>query len=135
LLSPSPEYIEDIPEYTSGDCRFYGMMIGDGHIARDGKAAHITQNRDTDDINFVKRYLYENGIHWTESSTPRKRKKFAFTWSAHLGFKFSRTPCYTTNGVAKHVHASMLHLPKEKTLSNYKRHPRDRRLYQHPGEL
>lgn len=114
IAFPIPEFYEDIPEYTLDDCRFYGMMIGDGHIARDGKAAHITQNRDTDDINFVKKYLYENGIRWTESSNPEE-KKIRFTWSAHLGFKFSRVLLYNERG-EKQVHPSMLHLPKEKTL-------------------
>lgn len=114
IAFPIPEFQEDIAEYSLADCRFYGMMLGDGHIARDGKAAHITQNRDTDDINFVKQYLYENGIHWTESGS-EEEKKVRFTWSAHLGFKFSRTMLYDHNG-EKQVHPSMLHLPKEKTL-------------------
>jgi ribonucleoside-diphosphate reductase alpha subunit len=114
IAFPIPEFQEDIPEYNLDDCRFYGMMIGDGHIARDGKAAHSTQNRETDDINFVKRYLYEHGIRWTESAEP-EQKKIRFTWSAHLGFKFSRTMLYDERG-EKRVHPSMLHLPKEKTL-------------------
>ena len=114
IAFPIPEFSEDIPEYSLDDCRFYGMMIGDGHIARDGKAAHITQNKESDDINFVKQYLYENGIRWTESGNPDE-KKVRFTWSAHLGFKFSRTMLYDEQG-EKRVHPSMLHLPKEKTL-------------------
>jgi len=114
IAFPIPEFVDDIPEYSLDDCRFYGMMLGDGHIARNGKAGHITQNRETDDINFVKRYLYENGIRWTESSEP-EAKKICFTWSAHLGFKFSRTMLYDDRA-EKRVHPSMLHLPREKTL-------------------
>ncbi|HRK80741.1 MAG TPA: ribonucleoside-diphosphate reductase subunit alpha [Saprospiraceae bacterium] len=114
IAFPIPEYHEDIPEYNLNDCRFYGMMIGDGHIARDGKAAHITQNNETDDIAFVKQYLFENGIRWTESAQPGE-KKIRFTWSAHLGFKFSRAMLYNEHG-EKQVHPSMLHLPKDKTL-------------------
>lgn len=111
---PIPEFEEDVPELTLADCRFYGMMIGDGHVARDGKAAHITQNRETDDIAFVKQYLYEHGIRWTESATEGE-KKIRFTWSAHLGFKFSRTMLYDEAG-EKRVHPSLLHLPKAKAL-------------------
>jgi ribonucleoside-diphosphate reductase alpha subunit len=111
---PIPDYAYDIEEYSLADCRFYGMMLGDGHIAKSGKQAHITQNKETDDIIFIKQYLYENGIHWTES-TVEGEKKVRFTWSAHLGFKFSRAMLYDQND-EKMVHPSMLHLPKEKVL-------------------
>ncbi|MEO6039523.1 MAG: ribonucleoside-diphosphate reductase subunit alpha [Saprospiraceae bacterium] len=114
IAFPIPEFCHDIPQYTAEDCRFYGMMLGDGHIARDGKAAHITQNRETDDVNFIKQYLYEHGIRWTESAAEGE-KKIRFTWSAHLGFKFSRAMLYDEKG-EKQVHPSILHLPKEKTL-------------------
>lgn len=111
---PIPEYKYDIEEYSLEDCRFYGMMVGDGHIAKDGKAAHITQNSETDDINFIKSYLYQNGIRWTESHTEGE-KKMRLTWSAHLGFKFSRAMLYDAND-EKIVHPSMLHLPKDKVM-------------------
>jgi hypothetical protein len=111
---PIPDYAYDIEEYSLADCRFYGMMLGGGHIAKSGKQAHITQNKETDDIIFIKQYLYENGIHWTESTTEGE-KKVRFTWSAHLGFKFSRAMLYDQND-EKMVHPSMLHLPKEKVL-------------------
>ena len=111
---PIPEYSYDIEEYSLEDCRFYGMMIGDGHISKDGKQAHITQNSETDDINFIKSYLYQNGIRWTESHTEGE-KKMRLTWSAHLGFKFSRAMMYDAND-EKMVHSSMLHLPKAKVL-------------------
>jgi len=114
IAFPIPEFYDDIPEYSLEDCRFYGMMLGDGHVAHDGKAAHITQNRETDDLNFIKQYLYEHGIRWTETANPEE-KKVRFTWSAHHGFKFSRTMLYDEQG-EKRVHPSMLHLPKEKTL-------------------
>ena len=112
---PIPNYAYDIEEYSLEDCRFYGMMIGDGHISKDGKAAHITQNIETDDINFIKQYLYTNGIRWTESHTEGE-KKIRFTWSAHLGFKFSRAMLYDNSTDEKAIHPSMLHLPKEKAL-------------------
>ncbi len=108
-----PEYEQDIPQYTEADCRFYGMMLGDGHISKDGKQAHITQNAETDDITFIKQYLYENGIHATESREEGEIK-VRFTWSAHLGFKFTRAMLYDEND-QKAVHSSMLHLPKAKT--------------------
>ena len=111
---PIPDYAYDIPEYSLEDCRFYGMMIGDGHISKDGKQAHLTQNIETDDINFIKSYLYQNGIRWTESNTEGE-KKIRFTWSAHLGFKFSRAMLYDAES-EKTVHPSMLHLPKDKVL-------------------
>ncbi|MEZ4986723.1 MAG: ribonucleotide reductase N-terminal alpha domain-containing protein [Saprospiraceae bacterium] len=106
------EYECDIPEYSLQDCRMYGLMLGDGHVSKDGRQAHITMNKETDDINFVRQYLYEGGIHYTLSEEGLKTR---FTWSAHLGFKFSRAMLYDEQGQKK-VHASMLHLPKDKTL-------------------
>ncbi len=105
---------EDIYEYNLDDCRFYGMMLGDGHISANGRQAHMTMNGETDDINFVRRYLYENGIHATITDK-EDVIKMRFTWSAHLGFKFSREMLYDAEG-EKRVHPTMLHLPKEKTL-------------------
>ena len=105
---------EDVYEYSPDDCRFYGMMLGDGHVSPDGRQAHITMHRDTDDVNFVRRYLYEAGIHATVTKKDDV-VKMRFTWSAHLGFKFSREMLYDTTGEKK-VHPSMLHLPKAKTL-------------------
>ncbi len=112
VLFPMSEYENDIDHYDLDDCRMYGMMLGDGHIAKDGRAAHITMNTETDDLNFVRRYLYEHGIHYTLTE---KDKKTRFTWSAHLGFKFSRAMLYDHEG-QKMVHPSMLHLSKDKTL-------------------
>ncbi len=112
IAFPYSNYEADIYEYNLDDCRFYGMMLGDGHVAKNGKAAHITMNKATDDTNFVRRYLYESGIHYTISE---EGKKIRFTWSAHLGFKFNRNMLYDANS-EKQFHPSMLHLPKEKSL-------------------
>ncbi len=114
IAFPVNEYAHDVLEYSAEDCRFYGMMLGDGHISRDGKQAHITQNKNTDDLNFIKSYLYHNGIHWTESVNEEENKS-RFTWSAHIGFKFTRAMLYDAQG-EKAVHPLMLHLPKDKTL-------------------
>ena len=114
IAFPTFDYEDDIDTYTLADCRFYGMMLGDGYISRDGKQAHITQNKETDDITFIKNYLYECGIRWTES-TEEADKKIRFTWSAHLGFKFTRAMLYDANA-EKAVHPTMLFLPKNKTI-------------------
>ena len=107
-----PDFAYDIPQYTLNDCRFYGMMIGDGHVSKDGKQAHITQNAETDDLHFIRQYLFECGLRWTESV---EGKKIRFTWSAHLGLKFTRAMLYDEQN-QKCIHPSMLYLPKEKTL-------------------
>jgi ribonucleoside-diphosphate reductase alpha subunit len=114
IAFPANNYLHDIPEFLPEDCRFYGMMLGDGHISRDGRQAHITLNKNTDDINFIKSYLYHHGIHWTQSGG-EDEKKIRFTWSAHMGFKFTRAMLYDQNG-EKAVHPLMLHLPKEKSM-------------------
>lgn len=131
IAFPIPEFVEDCPDAALDDCRFYGMMIGDGHIARDGKAAHITQNRDTDDINFIKQYLYQNGIRWTETAHPEE-KKIRFTWSAHLGFNFSRTMLNERG--EKRIQPFHAAFAQGKNPSNRKRCIRNGR-HQQPGEL
>jgi ribonucleoside-diphosphate reductase alpha subunit len=114
LAFPIPEYSHDILHYNLNDCRFYGMMIANGQISKDGKQAHLTQDVETNQIAFIKNYLYENGIRWTEAIV-ENGQKICFTWSAHIGFKFNRTMMYDAAG-AKAIHAHFLHLPKEKTL-------------------
>jgi ribonucleoside-diphosphate reductase alpha subunit len=111
---PVSSYERDLEEFSLKDCRFYGMMIGDGHVSKNGKQAHITQNIEKDDVNFIKQYLYENGIHWTESHIEGE-KKIRFTWSAGVGFKITRAMLYDAFG-EKQIHAMLLHLPKDKTL-------------------
>lgn len=113
ILFPMSKYVHDIAQYTEQDCRFYGLMVGDGHVSKDGKQAHITCNKESDDITFIQSYLFGQGIHFTTSASDEK--KIRFTWSAHLGFKFSRTMLYDAND-EKIIHTSFLHLPKEKAL-------------------
>jgi ribonucleoside-diphosphate reductase alpha subunit len=112
IMFPVSKYEQDIYTYSEDDCRFYGLMVGDGHISKDGKQAHITCHKDKDDTNFMRSYLFGQGIHFT---TSEEGQKIRFTWSAHLGFKFSRTMLYDAND-EKIVHHAFLHLPKEKAM-------------------
>ena len=108
---------EDIEVYSEEDCFFYGLMIGDGHISRDGKQATITQNfQNTPLLDFCKQYLSSNGIRYTETlpkdDSPNKHR---LTWSAHLGFKFNRRSMYDGDG-DKLIHPHMINLPKNKCM-------------------
>jgi ribonucleoside-diphosphate reductase alpha subunit len=114
IMFPNSDYEKDIYILDEEDCRFYGMMVGDGHVSKDGKQAHITMNKETDDVNFVKTYLFNQGIRFTETKNEAELKT-RIIWSAHLGFKFTRAMLYDHND-EKIIHSSMIHLPKNKTM-------------------
>lgn len=110
-----PKYEKDLEEYTLDDCRFYGSMLGDGYLSKDGTASYICGNPKKDDFAFYSNYLYSCGIKYTESVRDENYKRLVF--SPHLSdnlFKFDRVHLYDGNG-EKRLHPSMLHLSLDKT--------------------
>jgi len=110
-----PKYEQDLEEYTLEDCRFYGSMLGDGHLSKDGSQSYICGNPKKDDFAFYSNYLYSCGITYTESIRDENYKRLVF--SPHLSdnlFKFDRVHLYDENG-EKRLHPSMLHLSLDKT--------------------
>ena len=113
---PIPTYIKDIPHYTEDDCRFYGILLGDGCISSKTNAAYVALNTDTkqETISFVEKYLSKLNIKITYSY--QNEKYVRLTWTRNNMFKFTHEMLYDSNK-EKYVMSSMLHLPENKILS------------------
>jgi ribonucleotide reductase alpha subunit len=113
---PIPRYEKDITQYTEDDCRFYGIMLGDGNISSNRSAAYVALNKDTkrETIDFVEQYL--NKININIGYTYQNDKYVRLTWTRNNMFKFTYEMLYDDNK-EKYVMPSMLHLPKNKILN------------------
>jgi ribonucleoside-diphosphate reductase alpha subunit len=106
-----PTYVNDIEEMSEDDCRFYGIMLGDGHISY--AASGITLNNTTkkNTLEFVNQYLTDRGIKY---NTYIDGSCVDVKWStATPRFKFTRHQLYDTEGNKK-LDAPLLHLPINK---------------------
>ena len=113
---PIPVYEKDVEQYTEEDCRFYGIMLGDGNISRTNHLAYVALNKDTkrETIEFVENYLTNLNIHITYTYVNDKYVRL--TWTRSNMFKFTYEMLYDVNR-EKFVMSSMLHLPKLKILN------------------
>jgi ribonucleoside-diphosphate reductase alpha subunit len=111
LVFPIPQYECDIANMTEEDCRFYGILLGDGHISTAASGVCLNSITKKEVFNFVINYLEKHGIHpnvYTEDVTVRIK------WStASTGFKFTRSQLYDANHQKK-VDTPLLHLPLNK---------------------
>ena len=112
---PIPKYEKDIPQYTEDDCRFYGIMLGDGNISSNRNSAYVALNKETkqDTIEFVESYLQK--INTKISYTYQNDKYVRLIWTRNNMFKFTYEMLYDNNK-EKFVMPSMLHLSKPKIL-------------------
>ena len=111
LVFPIPQYSHDITSLTEEDCRFYGVLLGDGHISSSASGVCLNNTTKAATMNFVIEYLENRGINpsiYTEGITVRVK------WStASAGFKFTRAQLYDENKQKK-IESAMLHLPLNK---------------------
>jgi ribonucleoside-diphosphate reductase alpha chain len=113
VVFPIPSYEKDIASLSTDDCRFYGIMLGDGHISE--TTAYVSLHKDNKQsvADFVTEYLANRGVRCyndVEENTRRIR------WSPNsAGFKFCRSDLYDTNK-EKTIPAGFLHLPHEKII-------------------
>jgi ribonucleoside-diphosphate reductase alpha chain len=112
VVFPIPTYTHDIEEITEEDCRFYGIMLGDGHISYDASGVTLNETTKINTLEFVKQYLTDKGIKYNiykddDSSIDIK-------WStATPRFKWTRSQLYDTHAHKK-WDTPMLHLPLNK---------------------
>ncbi|MCG6942839.1 MAG: ribonucleoside-diphosphate reductase subunit alpha, partial [Thiohalocapsa sp.] len=64
-----PGEVVPVAGFTEADARFYGILLGDGHLTR-GQEFGISGNpsRDQGHLDFVRAYLAERDIHFWESA-------------------------------------------------------------------
>ena len=115
---PLSTFEKDNEEHNLDYYKFYGMMLGDGHICRNEKESGISLgiNSKSDLIEFTKKYLIDKNVKFWESS---KNDCLSITWSndnnKNLGL--SREILYDNiHDNNKQIINDFLHLPKNKTL-------------------
>jgi len=111
-----PKYSLDIPEYTPDDCRFYGMLLGEGSYIIDSEVSCIYMAFSSKEIEFYRNYLVNNGCKIIEDlSVKDQYRQIKFISQTGSMFKFGRTHLFN-NANRKYVHKSFLHLPINKAL-------------------
>ena len=115
---PLPNFVKDNLIADLDYYKFYGMMLGDGHICRNEKESGITLGLETksDLIEFTKQYLTHKNIKFWENI---KNGCLAIKWSNYnneiLGL--SRKILYDNNeDNNKQITIEFLHLPKDKII-------------------
>jgi ribonucleotide reductase alpha subunit len=108
VVFPIPTYEKDIEEISEDDCRFYGIMLGDGHISSAASGVTLNNTTKTDTLEFVKEYLINRGIKY---NTYEDDNCVDIKWStATPRFKFTRNQLYDSEGHKK-WDIPLLHLP------------------------
>lgn len=117
LVFPIPCDDFDDGTLTNDICRFYGIMLSDGHITqRDNPDAYDCEvtlaDSKIDTLLFVKHFLHRNKIQFWESCG---RNWIIIRWKHSDKVEFTYDTIYD-NDKNKFVHPRFLNLPKEKLM-------------------
>ena len=108
-----PTYEKDIASMTKEDCRFYGILLGDGYIRSNIASISVNMVSKINTYTFVIGYLSSRGIHYYEEE---RENSVQIRWGlTEPNFKFTKSQLYDGNH-EKYVEPCMLHLPHEKIL-------------------
>ena len=108
-----PTYEKDVSSMTKDDCRFYGILLGDGCISTNLASIHVNKDSKINTYLFVIDYLSRRGIRYYEEE---RENSIQVRWSPiEANFKFTKSQLYDVNH-DKYVEPCMLHLPHEKIL-------------------
>jgi len=114
LVFPVPTYVEDIENITEEDCRFYGILLGDGHISHSGAGVSLNTESKRETLTFVEEYLVKRGVQSKRYPYEGSREGVHVKWSTSSpGFKFTRSQLYDAN-MQKKIDTPFLHLPASK---------------------
>lgn len=112
---PIPKYeldndINDLDYY-----KFYGMMLGDGHICNGRNEYGITLGNETkSDLKiFVKTYLDKHNVHYWECENETECS--SIRWSGYESLNLTRDMLYDSDN-QKIIKEDFLHLPKNKIM-------------------
>jgi ribonucleoside-diphosphate reductase alpha chain len=63
-----PTEVVNVAGLTESDARMYGILLGDGHLSKDGMQWGVSGNPGKDEhLQFVRGYLQERGVHFWET--------------------------------------------------------------------
>jgi len=121
-----------VPGFTEDDARLYGILLGDGHLSKDGRQWGVSGDPTADGhLDFVRAYLRARGIHFWE--TRRGEHYLQIHWAAGRGvlregstgrfvgagadtLPFVAEDLYDAQG-RKHIAPRLAHLPRPQTLA------------------
>lgn len=79
-----PKETQIVPHFDEEDARLYGILLGDGHLSKDGFQWGISGNQQNDThLEFVRHYLTKREIHFWE--TKRDDTYIQIHWAAGRG--------------------------------------------------
>lgn len=108
-----PTYEADVSSITEDDCRFYGIMLGDGHISTTTSGVAMNTITKKSAIEFTKYYLESRGVQTYITEHPNITN---IRWSTTSpGFKFTKDDLYDSKH-DKCIQSPYLHLPTSKIL-------------------
>jgi ribonucleoside-diphosphate reductase alpha chain len=111
LVFPIPQHESDIVTISEDDCRFYGILLGDGYISSSVAGVCLNDTSKKETCEFVVNYLENRGVKvniYNENVTVK------ICWSTTSpGFKFTKAQIYDENHQKK-VDTALLHLPINK---------------------
>ena len=112
LVFPIPTHVEDNANITEEDCRFYGILLGDGYISSSVSGVSMNNGTKKNSLEFVEDYLNKRGVRYNryEETGPSVRIKWS---TASAGFKYTRSQLYDENK-QKRIDTPFLHLPIKK---------------------
>ncbi|PSK96308.1 ribonucleoside-diphosphate reductase alpha chain [Murinocardiopsis flavida] len=125
-----PKEVAPVQGFTEDDARLYGILLGDGHLAKDGFEWGVSGNPELDThLDFVRSYLTARGIHFWENG--RDESYVQIHWASGRGvtrdaatgrisgageptLPFTREDLYDGDR-AKRIAARFSHLPQVQT--------------------
>jgi ribonucleoside-diphosphate reductase alpha chain len=111
LVFPIPTYEMDLPGLSEEDCRFYGILLGDGHISHSVSGVCLNNTSKKDVLEFITNYLSNRGITHNTYTCEESVSTIRVKWSTTSpGFKFTRAQLYDSNKQKK-IDTALLHLP------------------------
>jgi ribonucleoside-diphosphate reductase alpha chain len=79
-----PTQIIPVEGFSEDDARLYGILLGDGHLSKNGRQWEVSGHPQRDEhMQFVRQYLTERGIHFWE--TGRGETYLQIHWAAGRG--------------------------------------------------
>ncbi|HWP00611.1 MAG TPA: ribonucleoside-diphosphate reductase subunit alpha [Methylococcus sp.] len=127
-----PREVVPVRNFTVADARLYGILLGDGHLSKDGLQWGVSGNPTKDDhLDFVRSYLETRGVHYWE--TRRGSSYGQIHWASGRGvvrngttgriegagaptLPFAYEDFYDCEG-CKRIHPRLSHLPRAQTLA------------------
>ncbi|WP_431874888.1 ribonucleoside-diphosphate reductase subunit alpha [Amycolatopsis sacchari] len=117
-----PKEVVPLPGFTEEDARLYGILLGDGHLSKDGQQWGVSGNPELDThLDFVRKYLTERGIHFWE--TGRGDSYAQIHWAAEPltgarepSLPFTAADLYDGEH-NKRIARRLAHLPRPQTLA------------------